>query len=171
MAQRGLRETARYVANNRGNVPLLRLLLGVLLIVFFLLALMLQIQTSEAFLLGNAPVTLAADWGILRQPYDLVRGMLPISVAKAVMWGWGIELIYLACVIGELAIHGRWQNVFKTGAFVLVIFDFWTDFNYGSLASGFWGQLAFAAVTAFIVAFFGIIGLNLVWSAIAGGNR
>ena len=30
------------------------------------------------------------------------------------------------------------------------------------LASGFWGQVAFALVTSFIVAFFGIIGLRLI---------
>jgi hypothetical protein len=166
MAQRNLKQTARYVAHHRGNVPLLRLTLGVLLVGFFLLALMLQVQTSEAFLLNSTPVTLAADWGILRQPYDLVRGVLPMDLAKAVMWGWGIELVYLVCVIGEVTIHGRLGSWFKTGAVVLVGFNFWTDLNYGNLASGFWGQVAFAGITSFMVAFFGTVGLNLIWGAI-----
>lgn len=157
---------ARYMADHRGNVPILRALLGLLLIIFFLLAIMLQIQTSEAFLLNGSAVTLAPNWAILSQPYDFVRGVLPIDMSKAVMWGWGIELIYLVCVIGEVTVHGRWQSWFKTGAVILVGFDFWTDFQYGTLASGFWGQVAFAAITAFIVAFFGVAGLNLIWSAI-----
>ncbi len=166
MAGRGFSGTARNVAQNRGNVPFLRIVLGVLLIVFFLLALMLQIQTSEAFILHGNAVTLAADWGVLRQPWDLAHGTLPLDQAKAVMWGWGIELIYLVCVIGEVAVQGRLNSLFKTGALVLIGFDFWTDLNYGTMASGLGGQIAFAAVTSFIVAFFGVLGLNLIFSAI-----
>ncbi len=167
MAGRNFAGMASHVAAHRGNVPLLRLALGILLVGFFLLALMVQVQTSEAFLLHGSPVTLAADWGVLAQPMDLAQGRLPIDLAKAVMWGWGIVLVYLVCVIGEVAVHTRLQGWFKTGALLLVGFNFWTDFQYGNLASGFWGQVAFAGITAFIVAFFGVIGLNLIWSAIS----
>jgi len=161
-----LQGAASHLAHQRGDVPLLRLVLGVILIAFFLLALMLQIQTSEAFLLGGAPVGLAPDWGTLRQPLDLVRGLLPMDLSKAVIWGWGIELVYLVCVIGEVSVQGRLQGWFKTGAILLVGFNFWTDFNYGSMPSGLGGQFAFAGITSFVVAFFGVIGLNLIWSAI-----
>ncbi|HLQ28129.1 MAG TPA: hypothetical protein VK140_02695 [Ktedonobacteraceae bacterium] len=171
MAGRNIRGTVSYVASHRGNVPILKLVLGIVLVGFFLLALMLQIQTSETFLLGGSPVSLAANWGILSQPIDLVQGKLPIDIAKAVMWGWGIELVYLVCVVGEVSVHGRLGNWFKTGAFVLVVFNFWTDFQYGSLASGIWGQIAFAAITSFIVAFFGMVGLNLMWDSITDLSR
>ncbi len=163
---RTARNTARNVAANQGDVPWLRLLLGLLLIGFFLLALMLQIQTSEAFILNGAPVTLSADWGILRQPWDLMHGQLPLGMAKAVIWGWGIELVYLVCVVGGAAVHGRLSGLFKTGALLLIIFDFWTDLNYGTIASGIGGQIAFAAITSFMVAFFGTIGIKMVFSAI-----
>jgi hypothetical protein len=166
MAGRNIHGAVSYVAANRGNVPILRLVLGVLLVGFFLLALVLQVQTSEAFLLNGSPVTLAADWGVLSQPLELIQGKLPIDMAKAVMWGWGIELVYLVCVVGEVSVHGRLGGWFKTGAFILVVFNFWTDFQYGSLASGVWGQVAFAAITSFIVAFFGMLGLNLIWGSI-----
>jgi hypothetical protein len=155
MAGRNIHSAVSYVAANRGNVPILRFVLGVLLVGFFLLALMLQVQTSEAFILNGSPVSLAANWGVLTQPVDLIQGKLPIDMAKAVMWGWGIELVYLVCVIGEVSVHGRLNGWFKTGAFILVVFDFWTDFQYGTLGSGPWGQVAFAGITAFIVAFFG----------------
>ena len=171
MAKRTLGRTMSYVAANRGNVPALRLVLGVVLVGFFLLALLLQIQTSEAFILSGTPVALAPNWGILSQPYDLVHGTLPITLAKAVMWGWGIELVYLVCVVGEVTVHGRLQDWFKTGAVVLVGFNLWTDFNYGSLPSGIGGQIAFAGITSFIVAFFGVIGLNLIWGAITEFGR
>ncbi len=107
MAGRNIGNAVSYVAANRGNVPILKLVLGVVLVLFFLLALMLQVQTSEAFLLNGAPVQLAANWGVLRQPVELMQGKLSIDMAKAVMWGWGIELVYLVCVIGEVAVHGR----------------------------------------------------------------
>ncbi len=171
MAGRNIHGTVSYVAANRGNVPILRLVLGLVLVGFFLLALMLQIQTSEAFILNGNPVSLAANWGILSQPIDLARGMLPIEMAKAVMWGWGIELVYLVCVIGEVSVHGRLHGWFKTGAFILVVFNFWTDFQYGSLPSGLGGQVAFAAITSFVVAFFGVLGLNLIWGSITDFSR
>src|SRR5258708_33544745 len=166
MAGRNIGNAVSCVAANRGNIPILKLLLGVVLVGFFLLALMLQIQTSEAFILNGPAVSLAPNWGILKQPVELAQGSLTTDMAKAAMWGWGIELIYLVCVVGEVTVHGRLHGWFKTGAFILVVFDFWTDFQYGSLASGTWGQIAFAGITSFIVAFFGILGLNMIWSAI-----
>ena len=166
MAGRNIGNAVSYVAANRGNVPVLKLVLGVVLIGFFLLAVMLQIQTSEAFILSGPAVSLAPKWSILKQPVELAQGSLSTDMAKAVMWGWGIELIYLVCVVGEVTVHGRLHGWFKTGAIVLVMFDFWTDLQYGTLASGIWGQMAFAGITSFIVAFFGIVGINMIWSAI-----
>ncbi len=166
MAGRNIGNAVSYVAANRGNVPILKLLLGVALVLLFLLALMLQVQTSEAFILNGPPVKLAANWGVLRQPIELAQGQLSIDMAKAVMWGWGIELIYLVCVVGEVSVHGRLGGWFKTGAVTLVAFDFWTDLQYGQMASGMGGQIGFAGVTAFIVAFFGVVGLDLIWGSI-----
>jgi len=158
--------TAASAQSGGGGAPILRLVLGAILILMFLLATMLQIQTSEAFILNGQAVGLSANWAILKQPFELAQGTLSLSMAKAVMWGWGIELVYLVCVIGEVSVHGRLGGWFKTGAFILVAFNFWTDFQYGSLASGVWGQVAFAAITSFIVAFFGMLGLNLIWDSI-----
>ena len=66
------------IAQNRGNTPALRLVLAILLIGFFLLALMLQVQTSEAFILNGAAVKLAANWGILYQPIAMLQGNLAL---------------------------------------------------------------------------------------------
>lgn len=73
------------LAANRGNVPLLRLALGLLLLAFFLLALMLQVQTSEAFILQSNVVSFGANWGILVQPFDLLQGKLSVSMAEAIV--------------------------------------------------------------------------------------
>lgn len=158
--------------------PILLLFLGVAVLLFWLLASMLQIQTSEAFILQGPVVSLAPNWGILKQPWELVQGSLSIDMAKAVMWGWGIELIYLVCVIGYEVAHESVKasshhlaSWFRTGVIALISLDAYTDFNYGNLASGFWGQLAFALIAAFIVAFFGIIGVRLIEAGIKEWQR
>ena len=67
------------------------------------------------------------------------------------MWGWGIEMVYLVCVLGRVVVHQH-RGWFRTGSVVLVAFNFYTDFNYGTLGSGLGGQVAFAAITSFMVA-------------------
>lgn len=152
-----------------GVSPLLLIVLGLACLAFWLLASLLQIQTSEAFILNGSAVALAPNWAILNQPIDFFRGQLAPSMAKAVVWGWGIELIYLVCIVGYEIAHEsvkatnkRFAPWFQTGMFALIIFDGYTDFKYGSLGSGFWGQLAFAGITAFIVMFFAIVGMRLI---------
>jgi hypothetical protein len=167
----GMRSTFSNVAANsrRPNSPLPLLLLGFALVIFWGITSLLQIQTSEAFILNGPVVTFAPNWSILKQPLELVQGQLSPELAKATIWGWGIELIYLVCIIGyEVAHEGvrstnhHLTGLFSTGAVALIAFDAYTDFQYGNLASGFWGQVGFSLITAFVVAFFGIIGLRLI---------
>jgi len=173
MAGRNLVGALSHVAAHRGNVPFLRLVLGVVVLGFFLLALMMDVQTSEAFLLNGGKVAVQSlDWAILRQPFDLLEGNVhDMNLAKAILWGWGCLLVYLVCVVGETTVHNRLAGLFKTGAFVIVAFDFWTNMNYGTLPSGVGGQIGFAAITSFIVAFFGVLGLNLIFGAITDMTR
>src|SRR5215467_2065007 len=164
--------------SRRANSPIPLLLIGLACVIFWLLASLLQIQTSEAFILHGAVVTFNPNWSILRQPVDLVQGRLSADMAKAAMWGWGIELIYLVCIVGYEVAHESVKasnrhlaSVFRTGAVALIAFDAYTDFQYGTLASGLWGQVAFAAVTAFIVAFFGVIGFRLLEHGLTGWGK
>jgi len=177
---KNIRGTLSNVVTNskRTNSPLPVLLVGLALLVFWVLASLLQIHISEAFILKGPVVTFVPNSGILRQPVDLVQGHLTTDLAKATMWGWGIELIYLVCIVGYEVAHesvkasnrhlAAW---FRTGVVALIAFDAYTDFQYGTLASGFWGQLAFALVTAFIVAFFGIVGVRLIEHGLTEWSR
>lgn len=149
--------------------PVPMIVLGVLLLAFFVIGSILHIQTSEAFFLGGHTVGITPNWGILLQPVKFFQGELSPRMAEAVMWGWGIELVFLVCVVGYEVAHesvaaasSGMSKLFHTGMFVLVIFDGWTDFQYGNLANGFWGQLAFAAITAFVVFFFGTVGWRFI---------
>jgi hypothetical protein len=166
-----MRSAFSNVATNsrRPNSPLPAILLGFALVIFWAITSLLQIQTSEAFILNGSVVTFAPNWSILKQPLELLQGHLTPDMAKATIWGWGIELVYLVCIIGyEVAHEGvrstnrHLADLFSTGAFALIAFCAYTDFLYGNLASGFWGQVGFALVTSFVVAFFGIIGLRLI---------
>lgn len=154
----------------RGGSPIPKIILGLALLVFFVMGSILHIQTSEAFFSGGHTVGLFAPrWSIILQPVAFLQGTLSPRMAETVMWGWGIELVFLICVVGFEVAHesvaansSHMASLFRTGTLVLVIFDGYTDFQYGNVASGFWGQLGFACITAFIVFYFGIVGYRLI---------
>jgi len=98
--------------------------------------------------------------------------------AKAAIWGWGMELVFLICIVGYEIAHDSVQassrklaSWFKTGTIILVAFDGWADFQYGQISSGMWGQLAFALITAFVVMFFGLIGWRLIETGVTEWAR
>jgi hypothetical protein len=160
-------QAAQRLAHSGGAVP--KTFVGGLLILFFVMGSILHISTSEAFFNHGSTVGIIANWSILQQPYDLITGKLAPNMQESVMWGWGIELVFLICVVGYETAHAhvraaslRMSKLFRVGSVVLIFFDGWTDFQYGNIASGFWGQLAFALITAFIVFFFGTIGWHLI---------
>ncbi|HEY4385923.1 MAG TPA: hypothetical protein VGN34_15810 [Ktedonobacteraceae bacterium] len=162
----------------RYGSPLPKILLGVGCEAFWTLASLLQIQTSEAFILKGDMVSFSPNWNILMQPIDLLQGKLSASMAKATMWGWGNELVFLICIIGYEMAHDavtasnrRLAFWLRNGMIAIVVFDGYTDFSYGTLASGIWGQIAFALITSFIVMFFGIVGLRLIEAGLAEWNR
>jgi hypothetical protein len=156
-------------AHTHKGSPIPLLLLGVFLILLCVYASLLQIQTSEAFIL-NGPVTgLKPNKDILLQVPQFFQGQLSVTMTKAFMWGFGVEALYLICVIGYEHAHGAVKSsnqtlakIFVTGMVGCVIFNGWSDFQYGQMATGFWGQFAFAVITSFMVAFFGIVGVKFL---------
>jgi len=168
MAGNNVRGRVHNFAQNGFEMPIFKILLGVLLIFFFVLALMMDLQTSEAYLLNGGHVNVTSlNWGILLQPYDLFMGHMKPDEGKAALWAWGTTLIYLVCVVGEATVHGCLGGVFKTGAAIIVIWDFWTNVNYGTLPSGLGGQIGFALMCSFIIAFFGFLGIRLILKGLA----
>src|SRR5579859_6385344 len=82
---------------------------------------------------SNAP---RLPGGVWMQLPDLAQGKLSLEMGKAVLYAWGVEFVYLVCVVGEVALSGRWHGWFKTGALAIVVYDFYSDFQYGTLGSG-----------------------------------
>src|SRR5260370_12070127 len=85
-------------AAHRGASPIPALIVALALLVFWVLASMLQIQTSEPFILKGPVVTFAPDWGVLKQPLDLVQGHLSTDPPKALLLRSALELVYLLSI-------------------------------------------------------------------------
>lgn len=164
-------EAAAGTTQPRGGHPAaFFIVVGVLFLALFAVGLMTQIQTNEAFITHVGQVNVyKPDWSILLQVPNLALGNLSTEDAAATIFGWGIEAIYLGFIIGVEILHQSVQRsgktmagIFKTLSWVIVLFNMWTDYLYGSLGSGFWGHFAFALITSFIVGFFGTVGLFLI---------
>ena len=160
-------------AKTGGGIPLARILLGLVLEGGCVIISIISITTSEAFYLQGATIGLSPNWTILWQPILLMQGRLAPLMVGAVMWGWGVELTFLICVVGfECAHEGvmhvsrKLGPVFLTGMFAVILFDGWSDFQYGNVAHGFWGQVAFAGIKAFGLLFFGNVGLHFIETGI-----
>ncbi len=163
---------ATSAARSSGHPALFIIIVGVGFLILFIVGLMTQVQTNEAFITHAGDVNVyKPDWSILVQIPNLVLGKLNPDDAAAAIFGWGIELIYLGFIIGYELLQDSVQRsgqfmagLFRTLSWVVVFFNGWTDYNYGSLGGGFWGHVGFALVTSFIVGFFGTIGMYLIES-------
>lgn len=158
-------------AGRSGHPPIFIIVVGAGFLILFVVALMMQVQTNEAFITNAGNVNVyKPDWNILLQIPNLVEGnLLSASDAVATIFGWGIELIYLGFIIGYEALQdsvkrsGQFMSgLFRTLSWVIVIFNGWTDYMYGSLGGGIAGHLGFALVISFVVGFFGTIGMYLI---------
>jgi hypothetical protein len=150
--------------------------MGIILIGFFILGLMTQVQTNEAFINHVPSVdTLHPNWSVLVQLPGLFLGWFDPDTYRAVFFGWFIEILYLFITfVGIEVVHhvahqaGRLLGIlFEIMAFAVVCFNWYTDFNYGTFGTGWWGHFFFACVTAATVGYFGRIGLYLIrlgWS-------
>lgn len=148
------------------------LVMGLIFIAFFVLGLMTQVQTNEAFINHATNVdSYRPNWWVFVQPIGLFLGWYNPDVQEAVFFGWFIEILYLGITfVGLEIVHhmahqaGRLLGIlFEVIAFAAVCFNWYTDFNYGTmLTSGDWGHFWFACVTAITVGYFGRFGLFLI---------
>lgn len=176
MRQTRRRGGAVAVAANSGghhaSTSRLKIIVGVGMIALFLVAFMTQIQTNEASILHSGQVEIyRPNWAILAQIPVLLFGGASPQEAMATIVGWGIELLYLGCVVGFDNMHdsagqGGWimARVFLLVSIGLALFNWWNDFNYGTIGviDGQWGHIIFACMTSFISGYFGTIGLHLI---------
>jgi hypothetical protein len=153
-----------------GHPPIFISLVGIFFLALWIVGVMTQIQTNQALITGGQGVNVyQPNWRILIQPVLLVVGGLGANEAIATLVGWGIELVYLGFIIGYEHLHHSvsrsgqvMAKLFRFGAFAIIIFNGWTDYNYGTLGGGEWGHFLFALVMSFVVGYFGTIGMYLL---------
>ena len=147
------------------------ILVGVLFLILFIIGLMMQVETNEAFITHGEQVSIyKPNWDILMQIPNLLLGnMSNAAEAQAAIFGWMIELIYLGFVVGYELLQesasrsGQFMGqLFKVLSWAIVLFNAWTDGNYGTLGGGIWGHIGFSVAMSFIVGFFGTIGISLI---------
>lgn len=152
-----------------GHSPIPFIAVGVLCLIFWLYVSLLQIQTSEAFVLGGSTVGLTPNFNVLHQVPDFVLGHLDATMVKAVIWGWGVEVLFLVAIVGYEHAHSSVRSsnqtlgtIFGTGLWLIIGYNFVSDFKYGQIGTGFWGQVGFALIASFTVAFLGIVGIKFI---------
>lgn len=149
--------------------PVLKIALGIFVMLVWAVAVLFQIETSEAALLKQPITRFIAILTILHQPVDMVQGNLHTHQAMATIFGWGIEIIFMVLAIGYETAHegvkyanpglARW---FASGMVAIVVINAVMDFFYSGLPSGILGQLGFSLILSFLVLFAGTAGVSLI---------
>ncbi|SRR6266568_4324375 len=160
---------------------LLLVFVGCALFLWGVMGSLVQIQTTEAFLLGARTASFIPNWEVLHQPVLLMQGIqaatgahtspsqITSDQAMSYMGGWAIELVFLAVVVALdvclVAIRGANKHLVKfflCAVILIVMFDLYTDYLYGHLGSGQNGQILFALVMGVVVTFFNVAGIALI---------
>ena len=169
------------------HAPIIWLVVGLLLLTFWLIAQIIQVQTSEAFILGNAyTASMIPHISILGQVWDLFSGKMSAGMIEAAGYAWSVQITFFVAALGtERALHSvhvafnqgerlgealvtnaKWRN---RGAVILLIaltaIDSWADFKFSTNLS--WFSSLIFAVAEFAVSFYvGPRGIHLIEAAI-----
>ena len=146
------------------------LVVGTLFAMFFVIAFMAQIQTTEAQVgWGGAVSIWHPSFEILLQPLRFfgIGGAMSDAEGAAAFVGWAVEVVYLGFIfIGvEVLMHAVTRSgkflgkVFLVCAAGVLLYNGWNDWHYGTFGVGDGGHWAFAIVLSGVVAFFGSIAL------------
>lgn len=138
------------------------LLAGLLIGYFWLWGNAVQIQTSEAWILGSRDVTLSPRLDLFLQVTQFWGGHLGVRTMIAYTWGWLNQVILLGFSLGiELHIGGRSRaQIFKWGSIIFIVLNSLADLNYGDVFGGTWQPWAFAGLTFMGSFFFGLLAIS-----------
>lgn len=119
-----------------GSSPLILFFLGLLALLLWTCATIVQIQTSELLALGSAARVAGVDFNVLPQPWLLITGRAPISVVTAWCYAWIVELITLvfatalsAAVVKISSVNPHLAKFFIVGGTVLILLNGWADYS------------------------------------------
>lgn len=140
------------------------ILAGILIGYFWLWGNAVQIQTSEAWILGTRDgLNLSPRLDLFLQITQFWGGTLSIHEMIAYTWGWLNQIILLAFSLGiELQFGGKERaSAFKWGCIFFIILNSLADLNYGNAFGGTWQPWAFAGICFMASFFFGLAAIGL----------
>lgn len=119
-----------------GSSPLILWILGLLSLLLWASATIVQIQTSEFLAFGGKQQVTAVAWGVFVQPWLLLTGQAPINDATAWIYGWVVELVTLvfamalSVAISKIsAVNPHLAKWFALAGIVLIILNGWADYS------------------------------------------
>ena len=124
------------VHHRLGSSPLINWLLGALVLVLWAAATIVQIQTSEYLAFGGAKQVTAVAWSVLVQPWLLITGQAPISVATGWLYGWIVESVTLVfamalsvAIVKISTVNPSLAKLFVLAGAILIILNSWADYS------------------------------------------
>ncbi len=156
--------------------PLALMVIGILALLWGLMCITIQLQTTEANIAGLSSIdAFNPNLFVLWQPVELLTSGMPFSERMADITAWGIEIATGIFIVGysdALDVSGSsgWvmQKFWFIVSWALFAFNFFSDFKYGAIpgATNRWvGHLEFSVGMSAFVMFFPIIGLHLIRKA------
>ena len=119
-----------------GSSPLILFFLGLLALLLWACATIVQIQTSELLALGSSARVAGVDFNILPQPWLLITGRAPMGVVTAWVYAWVVELVTLvfatalsAAVVKISSVNPHLAKFFIVGGTVLILLNGWADYS------------------------------------------
>jgi len=146
--------------------PIILFTLGAAALFFGLVAVVVEIRTSELLVLGGKAEEI--PWGVFLQPYLLVMGTDPILTKMAWLYGWGIEIIGLIFAFAFnhatnalSQTNARIAKMYGVVSFLLILLNGWANFHSLPGVDPLI-QVLVAVVVAIAVIAFPVIGLALI---------
>lgn len=143
---------------------------SILAILWCLFCTLLEVQTTELPVLrgGGVHELIVPNLVTFMQIADLIQGRLTPVQFWAVIWGWGVQVIYNMCVLAWKHYHKAIANHNEKLAVVCVciaigisLYNGISNFNYASLIiNDFWLCLVSACVVSLSSSTLGIAGVH-----------
>lgn len=135
-------EHLKNVHHKLGSSPLILWFLGLMSLLLWLCATVVQIQTSEFLALGNPKHVAGVAWGILSQPFLMVSGQAPTAFVTAWAYAWIVELITLVfalalsvAIVKISTVNPHLSRWFVFGGFALILLNGYADYSASPGAS------------------------------------
>ncbi|MGH2478493.1 MAG: hypothetical protein ACRDHW_02410 [Ktedonobacteraceae bacterium] len=141
------------------------ILFGLLVGYFWLWGNAIQIQTSEAWIIGSKDgLSIAPRLDIFFQLTKFGSGSLTPRESIAYTWGWLNQIILFAFSIGiEFHIGGKARvTAWRWASGLFIVLNSLADLSYGNAFGGAWQPWVFAGVCFMASFFFGVVAIGLI---------